>query len=202
MAAPLQEHQRQYIVSLLALGNTKPEIIKKFNERYHRKIHPTTIIRLKKQQGIAIGEAHDVLAAKSEIVGANALKQKTYRLLDRKLDRAIDDDTEIDQLRAKLKAGEIDRKEFDYECAKYEVLTVRELTQIADTMNKHGKGEEDDGALSPQDQAMLQMIMQAINSGNAVNLVQVVNPQIHASPIGGNPVPPVDIPSTPAPAAA
>lgn len=145
---------------------------------------------------MAIGEAHDAFASKSEIVGANALRQKSYRLLDRKLDRAINDDSEIDVLRAQLKAGEIDRKTFDFECAKYEVMTTRELTQIVDTMNKHGKGEDDSAALTPQDQALLSMIMQGINSGNPVQLVQILNPQIHASPNVGSPVPPAGNPAT------
>lgn len=176
MAGTLPQYQREYIVQLLALGNTKPEIIKKFEERYGRRIHPTTIIRLKKQNKNNIDDAHDVLAANSELVGAAAIKQKTYRLLDRKLDRAIEDETEIDKLRARFRAGEIDRLEFEKEVAVYEVLAVGELTKIADSMHQHSKAGGDDPPMSPADHAALQMLMAGINNGNPMALIQVLNP--------------------------
>lgn len=174
-------------MQLLALGNTKPEIIKKFEERYHRRINPSTIIRLKKQQAVAIGEAHDVLAVQSEIVGASALKQKTHRLLNNRLDRAIEDESEIDVLRAKLKAGEIDKDEFDREAARYEVLTITELTKLSDSMHQQAKNSDEDPSLTPQDQAALQLLMQGINSGNPLQLIQVLNPKVY--PNGENPAP-------------
>lgn len=184
---PLPTYQREYIVQLLALGNTKPEIIKKFEERYKRRINPSTIIRLKKQQATAIHEAHDVLAVQSEIVGANALKQKTHRLINNKLDRAIADESEIDKLRAQLKAGEISAKEFDIECARYEVLTISELTKLSDAMHNQGKTSDEDPTLSPQDQAALQLLMQGMNNGNPLQLIQVLNPKVY--PNGENPAP-------------
>lgn len=191
----LPQYQRDYIVQLLALGNTKPEIIKKFEERYGRRIHPTTIIRLKKQQAIAIGEAHQVLATRSEIVGADALKQKTYRLINNRLDRAIDDETEIDKLRAQMRAGEISPKEFEMECARYEVLTIAELTKLSDAMHDQAKGNGDDPTLSPQDHAALSMLMQGINNGNPLQLIQVLNPTMNVNPTVRSQEPPVDIPS-------
>lgn len=191
---PLPQHQRDYIVQLLALGNTKPEIIEKFEERYKRRINPSTIIRLKKQQKSEIAEAHDVLAVRSEIVGANALKQKTHRLINNRLDRAIEDESEIDKLRAQLKAGEITRDMFDKECARYEVLTISELTKLSDAMHNQAKGGDEDPVLSPQDQAALQMIMQGINNGNPLQLIQVLNPKVYPNgespaPQAGNPAP-------------
>lgn len=191
---PLPQHQRDYIVQLLALGNTKPEIIKKFEERYHRRINPSTIIRLKKQQKEEIDEAHDVLAVRSEIVGAAALKQKTHRLINNRLDRAIEDESEIDKLRAQLKAGEITRDQFDREAARYEVLTITELTKLSDAMHQQAKGSDEDPLLTPQDQAALQLIMQGINNGNPLQLIQVLNPKVY--PNGENPAPQADNPST------
>lgn len=192
---PLPQHQRDYIVQLLALGNTKPEIITKFEERYHRRINPSTIIRLKKQQKHEIAEAHDVLAVRSEVVGAAALKQKAYRLLDNRLDRAIADESEIDKLRARLKAGEITRSQFDEECARYEVLTINELTKLSDSMHQQAKGSDEDPALSAADHAALQLLMQGINTGNPVQLIQVLNPKMY--PNGENPVPQAGSPATP-----
>lgn len=193
MGATLPQFQRDYIVQLLALGNNKREIIEKFSERYHRTIAPITITRLKKQQKVAIADAHDVIAVGSELVGAAALKQKSYRLLDKKLDRAIEDDTEIDKLRLKLKAGEITRHEFDVECTRYEVMTVHELTKISDVMHTHTKTGEDPSAMTPQDQIALAALVQGINSGNPFQLIQVLNPKVY--PNGENPVPPVGTPA-------
>lgn len=187
MSTPLPQHIRDYIVELLALGNTKREIIDKVEERYHRRISPITITRHKKQNKVAISEAHDILAARSEIVGAAALKQKAYRLMDRKLDRAEEDDSAIDKLRLQLKAGEITRHEFDIECTRYEVMTVHELTKIADTMHNHTKSGEDSSALTPQDQIAMAALVQGINSGNPFQLIQVLNPKVY--PNGETPVP-------------
>ncbi len=194
----LPQHQRDYIVQLLALGNTKPEIIKKFDQKYGRRIHPTTIIRLKKQQAVGIAEAHDVLASRSEIVGAAALKQKTYRLINNRLDRAIEDESEIDRLRARFRAGEIDAKEFEMESARYEALTISELTKLSDAMHDQSKGDDDSNTLSPQDHAALSMLMQGINNGNPLQLIQVLNPTINANPNVGSPVPPADNSAGPA----
>lgn len=182
----LPQFQRDYIVQLLAMGNTKPEIIEKFEKRYGRRIHPTTIIRLKKQQKEAISDAHDVLAVGSELVGAAAIKQKAHRLLNNRLDRAIEDESEIDKLRAKMKAGEITPKQFEEESARYERLTITELTKLSDAMHTQSKGEDEQNMLTPQDHAALQMLMAGINNGNPLQLIQVLNPQLNVAPSGGS----------------
>lgn len=192
---PLPQHQRDYIVQLLALGNTKPEIIDKFEERYKRRINPSTIIRLKKQQKEEIAEAHDVLAVRSEVVGAAALKQKTHRLINNRLDRAIEDESVIDKLRAQLRAGEITRSQYDEECARYEVLTINELTKLSDAMHQQAKTDDSDPLLTPQDQAALQLLMAGINQGNPLQLIQVLNPKVY--PNGENPAPQAGSPAAP-----
>lgn len=190
MASNLPVYQREYIVQLLALGNTKPQIIEKFEDRYGRRIHPTTIIRLKKKYRRNIHDAHDIIAAGSDMVGAAALKQKSYRLLDRKLDQAIEDQTELDKLRLRLKAGEITKQEFDRESERYEVLTINELTKVADSMHTHTKQNNENEPLTPQDQAALQLLVEGIKSGNPFQLVQVINPRVRDSrPSAENPVP-------------
>ena len=194
MAAPLPQYQREYIIQLLALGNTKPEIIRKFKQRYGRNVHPTTIIRLKKQNKASINDAHEVLALHSEVIGVDAIKQKAYRGINRKLDRAEQDESQLEVLRQKYRADEISKSEYDAEVARYEILTVRELTAIADSMHKHGQGEEGTAQLSPQDQAALQMLMAGINNGNPVQLMQVLNPQVNINPSVKTPEPPASTP--------
>ena len=195
---PLPQYQRDYIVQLLALGNTKPQIIEKFEVRYGRRINPTTITRLKARQRDAVSDAHEVMANSSPMVGADALKQKTYKLINNRLDRAIEDESEIDKLRARFRAGEIDKKEFEMEAARYEVLTINELTKLSDAMHDQSKGSDDDPNLSPQDHAALSMLVSGIQNGNPVQLIQVLNPTLNVSPNGGSPVPPVDTPGSPA----
>ena len=197
MAAPLKRHERNYVVQLLALGNTVKEITAKFEDRYKHSIHQTTISRIKSQNAVAISDAHEVLAGSSEIVGANALKQKTYKLIDKKLDRAIEDDDQIAILRQQLKAGEIDQEFFNIEYAKLEKISIRELTAIADSMHQHAKQGDEEPVLSAADQAALQLLMKGINSGNPLTLVQVLNPQLNVGhPSAGSQAPPVDIPAS------
>lgn len=195
MAAPLKTHERNYVIQLLSLGNTKAEIVAKFEAKYHRSIHHTTISRLKSKNAPAISEAHEIIAGGSEIIGANVLKQKTYRLMDRKLDRALEDDDQMALLRQQLKAGEIDQEFFNTEAAKLEKISIRELTAIADSMHTHAKQGDEEPALSAADQAALTLLMQGINSGNPMTLVQVLNPSLKIDrPIVESPAPPEDTP--------
>lgn len=167
-------------------------------DRYKFTVHPDTIGRIKQRRKLEIHDAHDVIAAGSELIGAAALKQKTHRLINRKLERAIEDDTEIDKLRAQLRAGEITRAKFDEECARYEVLTINELVKVSDSMHTQSKTEDDTGALTAQDQAALQLLVEGIRSGNPFQLVQVLNPNSVFRPSVESPAPPVGTPSTPA----
>lgn len=158
----------------MALGNSFSIIKQKCLAKYQHAPHTSTLTRIRKNTP-AIDEAQEYLT-REEVVAAPILKQKTYKLMNRKLDRAIEDDTEIDNLRAQLKAGDISRKDFDDECTRYEVLTINELTKISDSVNNHMKTANEDPALTPEDQAALQMLMKGINSGNPFSLIQVLNP--------------------------
>lgn len=182
----------------MALGNTYPEIRSKCIQKYDHEPSISTLTRIRNKQRPAINEAQEYLT-REEVVGANVLKQKSYKLINKKLDRAINDDSEIDRLRAQLKAGEIDRKEFDQECTRYEVMTINELTKVSDSMNNHLKGGDETPALTAEDQAALQMLMAGLNSGNPFQLIQVLNPVQNnlVLPNVSNPVPQADTAGAP-----
>lgn len=191
MAAPLPQHIVDYIVQLQALGNTVRQIKDKVSDRYSRTVHEVTISRIRKRHENDINDAQDKLAARSDIIGADVLKQKSYRLLNRKLERAEEDDSQIAVLRSQLQSGEIDRETYESEAKKYEVMTVAELTKIADSMHQHAKGGDGGGnVLSPEDQAVLELITKGLSQGNPLALVKVVNQQLNVHPTAENPAPP------------
>lgn len=178
MALPLPPYIREKIVNLFALGHDRPSIQKKIWEDYGRKVHLDTLSHIKRRYGKNIEDAHNHLATSLDTVGAAAIKAKAYRQIDRRLSRAEEDQSKIDELRTQLKAGEITKKEFNIEVARYEVLTTNELIKIADTMHSHTRREDEPGQLSPADQAALQMLVAGIQSGNPVQLIQVLNPNL------------------------
>lgn len=200
MSVPLQDYHKQYIMQLLALGNTKKQIIEKLKKKYGRTINPITITRMKKRPEVInnVNDAQDALTSRGELLGPALLKQKAYKLIDKKLDRALKDDSEIEKLRAQLQTGEIDRAKFDIECTRYEVLTVNELTKIAEVTHQHARKDGDENPLTPQDQAAFALLMQGIKHGNPMQLIQVLNPSaVPSAPNEESPAPPAGIPSQP-----
>lgn len=176
MPGPLPIYMTDYITQLIALGDTKPAIIQKVLTRYGRKIHPTTIINIKKRNRNNISDARDVIAASADIIGPAALKQKAYRLINKRIDRAEDDEGKIQELRNQLRAGEIDRDEFDKQVVLYERMTINELIKVTDSMHNQSKSGDDEKSLTQADQAALQMLVNGINTGNPLQLIQVLNP--------------------------
>lgn len=176
MARAFSKEEVDYITRLLALGNTHKQIREKVQARYRHGVADSTIRRIRKENSKQIQTAHDALAGSDELIAATALQQKSYKLLDRRLDRALKDDSEIDSLRLKLQTGEIDKAEFDAQVKRYERLTINELTKIADTTHTHAKGGDEAPAMTQADQAALQVLVEGIRSGNPFQLVQVLNP--------------------------
>src|SRR5690606_6475972 len=132
MPAKLPMEKNDYITKLTVLGYDRKEIAKKFQEKFGKKIAVSTIssIRLENKENIERGRM--AIANNENIITTDVIKQKTYRMINRKLNRVERDEKYVDHLRNKLKAEEISYKQFLDEVKAYEGITVHELVKIAD----------------------------------------------------------------------
>lgn len=193
MPGKLPPYQRDYIIQLLALGNTADQISEKVREKYDRPLALSTVYLIKRQKADQIAEAQNSIATSREIIAAPLIRQKSYRRLNRRLDKTEADETKIDQLRKQWQAGEINEAKFHAEVVKYEVMSTNELIKMADMSHTHARQGSEDEPLTAADQAALSLLVEGLKSGNPMQLIQVLNPKVY--PNGENPVPPVDIPS-------
>lgn len=186
-AGPLATYHKEFIIHMGVLGNTRAQVVEKFSERYHRPLHPRTVSKVWKENRETIDDAQRTITNQGlEILSGDALKQKSYSLIDKRLTRAQADESDIEKLRIQLKAGQITKQVFDVECSRYEQLTINELVKIADMGFEHSTKGGEGPALTPEDQAMLSAMTEGLRSGNPFQLIQVLNPKVY--PNGENPV--------------
>jgi hypothetical protein len=187
---PLAYYERQFVIQMGVLGNSRQQIANKFLEKYGRTINLRTVTRIWKESRDEMDEAQKAIQNQGlTIVTGDALKQKSYNVLNRRLERAEKDESEIEKLRIKLRAGEITLSDFNRDCAKYEQLTINELVKVADMGFVHSQKNGEGPALTPEDQAALAVLTEGLKNGNPLQLIQVLNPTINqAAPTAGTPV--------------
>lgn len=183
---PLAYYQKDYIMHLGVLGNTRAQIREKFIAKYSRPVNPRTISRIWKENKEQMDEAQNSIASQGmDMVTGDSLKQRSYKIMDRRLHRAETDESEIEKLRVQLRAGEITKQQFNASCAQYEQLTINELVKVAAMGFEHSQKGKEGPALTPEDQAALSLITEGLKSGNPFQLIQVLNPKVY--PNGDNP---------------
>lgn len=175
----LNPNQKSWIIKRITLNNSYTEIKKEFQIKFGRSLNIMTISRLKNKHIDVVTAGKNKIIENAAIESA-AIKQQSYRLLARKMDRAEEDMTELDKLRRLFQTGQIDSKEYKRRRTLYEDLTVSELTNVANAAHSHMKGIEDEAA-RPEDAAALKMLVASIQSGNPVNLIQMLNPTINTA---------------------
>lgn len=175
---PLNSTQTQYVVKCLTLGNTHKEIQKKFDLRYERKLNLITIGRIKKRHLETIGAGKTAIVHDGTVKAAT-LKQKSYQLIEAKLDAALEDNTELQKLRKEFQSGTLSESTYKQKRALYEELTINELSKISESLHNQGKDDKADPT-TPQDQAAMAALLEAVKLGNPINLIQMLNPTINA----------------------
>lgn len=172
MAARLTAEQNAFIVKELTLGAIYAEIQERFEKRFKRSVGDITLTRIKQKNQAVIANSRDAIAADGA-ASARKIKQKSYELLEGRLDDALADADRIRELRQQLRDGEINEVQYKNKVALHEQLTITELTKVSEAMNSQSKGEKDD-PITPQDQAALAALLAGIQAGNPVQLIQVL----------------------------
>ena len=164
---------RMFIVKHLAAGEGRNAIVELVQKEFKRKIHPMTVYNISKRQ------ANDVAIVKNQIVkdtatSAVALKNKANNLIARKLDLVEADMDKVQKAREDYQRGFITKHEFDTLMSTYEKATLYELASISKEASAQAKAE-DPNEPTAQDAAALAMMLEAIRSGNPVNIIHAVN---------------------------
>lgn len=170
----LTQNQQRWIVKRLSLNKPHKEIRDEFLAKFERPVSSVTLSRLRGKHLGVITTTQKALVEQDAIQAAG-LKNKAYKHLERRLDQAEEDETEVARLRRDWRNGLITRTEYEVAVRSYVTLSVSELTNIANMGHTHSKGEDDD-SLKPTDRAALEMMLEGIRSGNPVQLVQILNP--------------------------
>lgn len=175
----LNPNQKAWLIKRIALHHNYRDICREFKEKFGRSVNPMTLSRLKRRHIDIVTSAQSRIVA-SGAIEATTIKQQSYRLIQRKMDKAEVDMTDLDKLRKDFREGVIDEKEYKRRKQTYETITIGELTNVANAAHAHAKGIEDDAA-RPEDAAALKMLVASIQSGNPVNLIQMLNPTINTA---------------------
>lgn len=163
--------EKTYVVKQMTLNKTYSQIKKNFKKRYGRNISDTSLVRIRRENmnAIVVGQQHIVETGATTAV---SIKQKSYRLMEQRLDNAIEDETEISELRRKYRSGEISEGVYKESLKKYEQLTINELVKVSEAMHNQSKKDGDEPPVTPQDQAAFAALLAGIQSGNPVAIVQ------------------------------
>lgn len=173
MAARLTQEQKRYVVKHLTLGTSYRTMQVSFQEKFDRTINRVTIAKYRRDNAATINGGRELMVQEAASSGAK-LKQKAYGIMDRRLDRVIEDESELQKLRQQLRSGEITESTYKFKVSLYEKMTTNELINITEAMTKQSKGNEDD-PVTPQDQAALTALVAGIQSGNPVQLIQIMS---------------------------
>lgn len=191
MGYRLKIYEKDWLLQQLVLARKVSAIQADFKERYGRTVSDVTISLLRTKKAEVIKDAQNAMVLQGDQLAPGAINHRANKAIVKELDRHEEDAGEIDELRRKLHAGEIDRAKFDLEVTKYEALTIAELIKISDSMHKQSLRAGNTDPLTPEDQAAFAIIMDGLKSGNPMLLVQALNPTAFgtAPPTAESPAP-------------
>lgn len=172
MAKRLRNDERAFIIKQLTLGLTYAEVMEAFEKKFEHTVSKMTLVRVRAQSVDQITQGRSIIATEAA-TSSVLLRQKSNQLLERRLDDALEDSNKFRELRLKLQTGRISLVQYKKDVEHLERLTINELTKVSEAMHNQSKTDKDD-PVSPHDQAALAALIAGIQSGNPVNLVQVI----------------------------
>lgn len=134
MSAPkkLDAQTETQVVALLARGDTQQEIVDWLKEEHDIKMSIAAIGVIKKRNAQALQYMQTQLI-KHETTMATGILEKSRKLIDRKLSRALTLEEELKELRQKFDNQEIDSDEYyrEFDILMRSQLTVQELNSLS-----------------------------------------------------------------------
>lgn len=159
------------VLAMMVRGDRQEDIAKEVG------LNRTTVIEIKKRNQ----ETLDIMRAKladHRLGQATKILDKANKAIERRVDRQIEADTQLDRIRKRFEAGEIDITEYRQQIAGLEKTTLTELVAVSKEMHSQAKTEMEtlkNPAGSPQEtkQRLIDLV-EAIKAGDEVALERIV----------------------------
>lgn len=160
------------VVALLAQGAKYREIIEDFRSRGKTMTYGT-VSKVKKRNRANL----DVIGQKmlmKELADARSLHVKSHQLLKRKLDRALNPEDELEDLKQRWQDGDMTEQEYTH--LSRQIIdsepSISELVSISKEMHSQSTKEPEPPAVNAAED--LHKLVQAIQSGDTVTLERLV----------------------------
>jgi len=175
MPRKLDERTESRIVVLLARGFKQSEIIEDLKEK-GTTISAPVISNVKKRNKKALIDTKQALINR-ELDNIYELHQKSAKLLNKKLNKAVEAEDEEAIITKRFKDGHIDYKEYQSQLKGLRNrMTTNELVSINRESAEQMRKTEDGGVIKDPEQAQkeLEMLNRALESGDEVALERIV----------------------------
>lgn len=175
----LSQPQRMQVFALLARGDTAAQINDFLDKRYGLSLAASSISEMKTKHADTIEEMRSHIQA-TELVEVDSLMQKSRRILNRKLDRADRDMSELEELDRQYREKEIDSAEYKRQKATLMNVSITEIAMVSKNLHDQTKkaGDDDTPKLPSGSPVQTEQLLAAIKAGDTVELQRIIlNPQ-------------------------
>lgn len=168
-------------LAMIARGEKYQTIIRILKEQHDIEYSSSGLADLKKANIDTIREMEYMILEK-ETSDAEAVRAKSLRQLNRKLDKAADDETEIEELDRQWRDGEIeDMADYRRRKAGLLKLSVKDLAEISKNMHAQTAGRKGANALPVDpnttptaDPKWVEALMMAVQNGDTIAMQQLI----------------------------
>lgn len=157
---------------MIARGDTYSQIQNSFDEQYGFRPADASIVAVKKKNPGALARIQDQIAVNTADSTSEILN-RSRRMINQRLVRAERDENKLDELHQMYRNGEIEWSEYQRLKEGYKTVSIDSLTKISKEMHAQIVDTNPDSR-SPSDPRALDKLMQAIQSGDAVELQRII----------------------------
>lgn len=175
----LSQPQRMQVFALMARGDTAKQINDFLEKQHGLTLNASSISEMRTKHKDTIEEMRATIQ-QNELVEVESLMQKSRRLLNRKLDRADRDMSELEQLDEDYRNGSVDSVEYKRKKATLMNVSITEIAMVSKNLHEQSKKSDDPNnpALPAGNPLQTEALLKAIKQGDTVELQRIIlNPQ-------------------------
>ena len=165
------------IVALIARGDTYTDIVKTIESEDAVTVSTSSISQIKSRNESALAHIKDKLQdhASSRI---NRLISKTHKSIEKKLDKAEQNEQELEKLSEQYLNGQITKEEYRVRSKHLVGISITELANVSDKLFRQSQATGDDSdklsANPAEAKQQLIQLLQVINVGDLDNLQKMI----------------------------
>lgn len=180
----LNAAQRMQVFALLARGDNSTEINRFLKKNYDITLTPKAYTDMRQRNRETI-EAMRSTIVEHQALEAEALMQKSRKILNRKLDIVSSDIDRLEEAKEMLANGDIDHKEFQNIKMQLDKVNLVEISNVSKSLFDQTKlASSDDETRAPASNALqTEALLKAIKNGDTVELQRIIlNPGENSGP--------------------